>query len=464
MNIAQLSLTELLEGIQQRALSPIDVLESYLERIQRHDARLHAFTEVWQAQARHQATLSAQRLAQGLPPRALEGIPLALKDLVDVEGHPTTAGSTALTRGPAQTTATIAHRLQEAGAVLLGKTHLVELAFGGWGTNQGMGTPLNPWDPDQARIAGGSSSGSAVAVAAGMAAGAIGTDTGGSVRIPSAFCGLTGLKTTQGRVSKYGIAPLSDTLDTVGPMAWSAEDAAHLLQTMHGPDANAPATLGVAREDFLTGLHQPVAGLRYAPLHSPLWSSAQSQACRTVQEFCQTLLQLGCREQALETTHIDLRADQQASGTIIAYEAYQHYGAMLETSSIAGDTAARARILRGGSITAVDYAEALAQRQTQMPAFQRLFDSVDFLVLPTVAITAPRCDAIDENDPTPSLLTRFVGYYGLSAIALPCGFDASGLPLSVQLVAAPFQEALLLRLGAAYQRLTDHHRQRPDMR
>jgi aspartyl-tRNA(Asn)/glutamyl-tRNA(Gln) amidotransferase subunit A len=464
MNIALLSLTELHEGIRQRKISPVDLTTSYLERCRQYGPRQHAFTEVWEEQALHQAALSEQRLALGLPPRPLEGIPLALKDLVDVEGYATLAGSTATERHAASQTATMALRLQEAGAIVLGKTHLVELAFGGWGTNQGMGTPLNPWDQTQPRIAGGSSSGSAVAVASGMVAAAIGTDTGGSVRIPSAFCGLTGLKTTQGRVSKHGIAPLSNTLDTVGPMAWSAEDAAHVLQAMHGPDELAPDTLAVPREDFLTGLHQSVQGLRFAPLHSPLWSATASAASRKVEEFCHALQALGCLQKPFDTQHIDLRADQQSSGTIIAFEGYQHYGALLENTPIAGDTAARARILRGASITASEYTQALAERLTQMPKFHRVFDSIDFLVLPTVAIGAPRCDAIDESDPTPSLLTRFVGYYGLCAIALPCGFDESGLPLSVQLVAAPYQEALLLRLGAAYQRQTDHHKQRPAMR
>lgn len=268
---AEWALCDLADAFSTRALSPVEVVASFLRRISTLDPLLHAYAQVWSEAALEQARASERRLLQGAPRGMLEGIPLALKDLLHVQGRRTGAGSALFADRPCMDhSATVVTRLQDAGAILLGKTHLVELAYGGWGTNQGMGTPRNPWDTAVHRSPGGSSSGSAVAVASGLAAGAIGTDTGGSVRIPSAFCGLTGLKTTAGRVSRYGVDLLSETLDTVGPMTRTAEDAARLLQAMHGPDPRDPTTLGIAQEDFLQSLDASVAGVRFALLHQTL--------------------------------------------------------------------------------------------------------------------------------------------------------------------------------------------------
>ncbi|MGJ7609672.1 MULTISPECIES: amidase [unclassified Variovorax] len=461
-DLCEMSLCELADAFRRRVLSPVEAMEAYLARIARLDPSLHAYVEVWFEDALRQARASECRLHAGQPWGALDGIPLALKDLLHVRGRLTRAGSSIHDhRPPLDHSATVALRLQEAGAILLGKTQMVELAYGGWGTNQGMGTPRNPWDAAVHRAPGGSSSGSAVAVAAGLAAGAIGTDTGGSVRIPSAFCGLTGLKTTAGRVSRHGVDLLSETLDTVGPMAWTAEDAAHLLHAMHGPDPRDATTLGTVREDFLRGLDSGVAGVRFALLAQTLGEGTAAPVRQAVEAACEVLRSLGCVEAGGALPAFDLAADQEASGAIISAEAHARHGEALSRCAAPGDAASRARIRRGAHIGAAQYRDALLARQRRSHEFQKIFGQLDVLLLPTVPVCAPALATLDENDPAPSRMTRFVGYYGLCAIALPGGFSAEGLPVSVQLVAAPFNEHLLLRLGAAFQRETTHHRARP---
>src|SRR5580692_11324688 len=231
--------------IAQRRLSPVDVVEACLARIAKHEPKLRAFVDVYEDEARLAAEAADKAIRSGHAVGPLHGVPIALKDLIDIEGRVTTGGSEAWRDRISPVTATLARKLIAAGLIVIGKTHTVEFALGGWGTNQHRGTPWNPWDPEVARTPGGSSSGSGVAVAAGFAPWAIGTDTGGSVRLPASWCGLTGLKTTIGRVSTYGILPLAPTLDTPGPMARSVIDAVLLYNAMQGPDPLDPRTRGI---------------------------------------------------------------------------------------------------------------------------------------------------------------------------------------------------------------------------
>lgn len=464
-DILALSATELRDAFRARTLSPVDVTRTYLDRIETHNGRVHAYLDVFAEGAMKQAEASEKRLASGLPVGLLEGIPLALKDLMHIAGRRTTAGSTVHAgRAPSDVTATVASRLMGAGAVALGKANLVEFAYGGWGTNAGMQSPRNPWDSETPRSAGGSSSGSGVAVAAGLAAAAIGTDTGGSVRIPSAFCGLTGLKTTQGRVSNHGFELVSHTLDTVGPMAWSAADAALLLQTMHGPDPHDATTQVRGPEDFLSRLHDPIDGLRISVAPDRLLGKVEPAIATAVAEAVRTLQSLGCLRHDAAFDAIDFVADQEETGVIISSECYEAHGRLLAGSPPAGDVASRGRVMGGAAISAARYVAALRRREERRRAFARTFERTDLLVLPTLPVTAQPLDTLDEADLSPSRLTRFVGYYGLCAIALPCGLSPEGLPTSVQLVGRAFDEALLLRVGAAFQAVTVFHRARPSAR
>src|SRR3982074_3320622 len=235
----------LAQEIAAKRLSPVDVVDALLARIEALEPKLHAFVDVYGPSARLAAEGAHKAIRADHEIGPLHGVPIALKDLIELEGQVITGGSANWRNRRSVVTATIARRMISAGMIVLGKTHTVEFAFGGWGTNQHMGTPWNPWDATTARTPGGSSSGSGVAVAARLAPWAIGTDTGGSVRLPASFCGLTGLKTTIGRVSTYGILRLSPTLDTPGALARSVEDAARLYCVMHGPDPLDPRTIGV---------------------------------------------------------------------------------------------------------------------------------------------------------------------------------------------------------------------------
>src|SRR5215468_5443360 len=244
-----LTLTELARGLAERRISSREIVAEYLERIAALDSKLHSFIEVFADDALAAADNADRERAAGRAHGALHGLPIAIKDLVHIHGRTTTAGSKSRPYGVARETATAAERLIAVGMIPLGKTHLVEFAFGGWGRNAPLGAPWNPWDANVHRVAGGSSSGSAVAVAAGLAPAAIGSDTGGSIRIPAALCGLTGLKPTYGLVSLHGAVALSRTLDSIGPLARTVEDAALLVGAMAGADVRDPATLAAPRFD-----------------------------------------------------------------------------------------------------------------------------------------------------------------------------------------------------------------------
>ena len=448
----------LMSMYRKRELSPVEVTRAYLDQINAHNSRLKAYIDVFEQSAMAQARASEQRFMSGMPVGLLEGIPLGVKDLLHIEGFATSAGSALFKDAqPAQVTSTVVARLLGAGAVLLGKTNLVEFAYGGWGTNRSLGTPYNPWDATVPRAAGGSSSGSGVAVAARLALGAIGTDTGGSVRIPAAYCGLTGLKTTQGRISNYAIEHVSKTLDTVGPMTRSAEDAALIMQTIHGPDCNDTQTLGITPRDFMTSLRSAITGTRVSMVHPELWGTVDDDVLKGVGAVINTFVELGCLRQDVMLPTKNLVQDQQDTGVIISSEAYENWAAAIDGKWNEGDRFSRARIAEAENVSASQYVQALQNRQSRKQEFIQIFQNTDVLILPTVPHPAPPLAQLDEKDLSPSRLTRFVGYYGLCAISLPCGFSRDGLPIGVQLVAAPFREDLLLRMGAAFQQRTAFH-------
>src|SRR5690242_20652303 len=258
------TVADLSRAFGARTLSPVDVVDALLARIRRRDPQLHAYIAVYDADTRLAAEAADKAIRSGHRVGPLHGVPIALKDLVDLEGRVTTGGSKVWADRVSPVTATLAQRLIAAGMIVLGKTHTVEFAMGSWGTNTHLGTPRNPWDLAVPRTPGGSSSGSAVAVAAGLAPMAIGTDTGGSVRLPAGWCGIVGLKVTAGRISTHGVLPLSSTLDTPGPLTRSVEDAAIIFRLLNGPDPRDPQTLAWTPADPMPELRRGVAGLRLA--------------------------------------------------------------------------------------------------------------------------------------------------------------------------------------------------------
>jgi aspartyl-tRNA(Asn)/glutamyl-tRNA(Gln) amidotransferase subunit A len=456
---ALLSAKVLSERIGAGKLSPVEIVDALLARIAAHDDTLHAYVEVYRDDARLAAEAADKAIRSGHRIGPLHGIPIALKDLIEIEGRVTTGGSQVWRDRPSTCTATIAQRLIAAGMIVLGKTHTVEFAMGGWGTNQHRGTPWNPWDPAIPRTPGGSSSGTGVAVAACLAPWGIGTDTGGSVRLPASWCGLSGLKTTIGRVSTYGILPLSPTLDTPGPMARSVEDAALLYQAIEGPDANDPRTVGRPPAGSLGAMRRGVRGLKLAHMPAIERDQVTAEMLNAYDAAIDTLARLGAE---IVTVALPRRfADYtQLTGRIIGAEAYFLLGDLVDDMSLPIDEAVRPRIASGRGISARDYLGALREQMQAKAEFAAALDDADALLTPTTMTAAIPLDAIDQST-TPAHFTRFVNALELCALAVPNGFTAGGLPLSLQIVCRSYDEETALRIGWAYQQATDWHERRP---
>ncbi len=455
-----LSASQLAADIAARRLSPVDIVEGLLARIEKYDPKLHAFVDVYGDDARLAAEGADKAIRSGHAVGPLHGVPIALKDLMDIEGRVTTGGSMAWRDRRSKVTATLARRLIAAGMIVLGKTHTVEFAMGGWGTNQHMGTPWNPWDLEAQRTPGGSSSGSGVAVAAGFAPWAIGTDTGGSVRLPASWCGLSGLKTTIGRVSTYGILPLAPSLDTPGPLARNVEDAALLYSVMHGADPLDHRTLGVPPAgDPLARMKRGVRGLRLARMPADERQGCSSDMLAAYDAAVETLARLGAEivDLLLPCGFADTTV---MAGRIIGSEAYQLVGDLVDDMSLPIDDAVRPRIQLGQRVSSRQYLAALAEQAELKRRFLTAFADVDALLTPSTQTAAIRVETVDQTT-TPAHFTRFVNLLELCALSVPDGFTATGLPLSLQIICRPYEEATALRIGWAYQNATDWHQRHP---
>jgi aspartyl-tRNA(Asn)/glutamyl-tRNA(Gln) amidotransferase subunit A len=453
---------ELAERIRTGGLRPSTLLDLCLERIRQHDGKLHAFVAVYEKDARIAAELADRAIQAGQRLGPLHGIPIALKDLLDMEGRVTTGGSLVWRERVSPVTATVVRRLTAAGMIPLGKTHMVEFAFGSWGTNATMGTPWNPWDLRTPRAPGGSSSGSAVAVAGGLAPAAIGSDTGGSVRIPAGLCGLVGLKTTVGRVSNQGVLMLSDTLDTLGPMVRDVEDAALLFAAMHGPDIDDPATLLHPPADVLPGLRAGVAGFRFAVLPEADLGEVDPEVAAAFATALETFRAQGARIDVLRLP-VTYAALADVTGRFIAAEGYQLHRDWIDRDDLPFDPDVRDRFRVARRMAAADYVHLMLERHRTRRDVDRLLRDFDALLLPTTPLPAIPLSDIDQNKAPMSRLTRPVNFLDLCALALPCGFSKDGLPISLQIVGRGYDEARILRIGWAFEHATDWHLRRPAM-
>ena len=453
------TVAELSRAFGERTLSPVDAVEALLERIRKRDPLLHAFIAVYESDARLAAEAADRAIRAGHRVGPLHGVPIALKDLVDLQGRVTTGGSKVWTDRVSPVTATLAERLIAAGMIVLGKTHTVEFAMGSFGTNTHMGTPRNPWDPAVHRAPGGSSSGSGVAVAAGLAPVAIGTDTGGSVRMPASWCGVVGLKVTAGRISTYGILPLSTTLDTPGPLARSVEDAALIFRVLNGPDPRDPQTLAWAPADPLPALRRGVGGLRLAVLPDDERDGVAADVLAAYDAAVETLGTLGARIVRPALPH-KFRHYAAATGRIIGAEGYLFVGHLVDDASLPLDPHVRPRIQLGRGVSARDYLKTLAERAERSREFAAALADADALLTPTTQTVAPPIDEIDQSG-TAAHFTRAGNYLGLCGLAVPNGFTAAGLPTSLQILAHAGQEATALRIGWAYEQATDWKSRRP---
>ena len=447
-------------GLAAGQFSPVDLVDACLARIMALEPRLHAFVHVHEAEARQaaQAADKAIRAGQSLGP--LHGIPIAIKDLVEVKGHATAAGCAVWRDRISAFNATLVEKLLAAGMIVLGKTHTVEFAYGAWGTNQHMGTPWNPWDMDVQRTPGGSSSGSAVAVAARMAPCAIGTDTGGSVRIPAAWCGITGLKTTIGRISTHGVIPLGPTLDTPGPLTRSVEDCATLLMLLQGNDPADPLTAHLPPSAPMTDLKLGVKDLRLARLPDSERAEFDAEILAAYDRSLKELAAMGAHIVDLAPGGKTLRESGDLVGRIISAECYPRLAELVDNDALPLDEAVRVRVKAGATISPGEYAEVLAERERGKREFAARIQGIDAVLTPS-AMTPPIPVAEVDQRTTPALSTRWVNFLDLCALSLPNGMTTRALPSSLQIVCRGGDEAMALRIGWALENTTEWQKMAP---
>lgn len=459
LDVATLTVAEAGVRIRAGEVSPVELTEAYLRRIEQLDPQLNAYITVTADRAMEDARRAADEVAAGVDRGPLHGVPIALKDLFATAGIRTTAGSKILADWVPEQDSTVARRLREAGAVLLGKTNTHEFARGGTTNNPHYGPTRNPWNLDC--IPGGSSGGSAAAVAAGLAVAAMGTDTAGSVRIPAAFCGIAGLKPTYGRVSKAGVVPLSFLYDNVGPITRTVEDAALVLGVISGYDPDDFSTVPMPVPDYTADLRRGLLGLRVGVPRDWFFDQLDDEVRAAVEQALVVFRELGADVRDVSIAGVGEMVQARRTVTTTEFQEYhapafkerpQDFGADLRAPLAAppADSLAVAAALR------TVYAGAEAMR--------RVLESVDVLVAPTVPIAAPPIAASDESILTALIrLTSPFNGAQLPALSLPCGFTASGLPIGLQIAGRPFDEATVLRAGHAYEQATDWHRRRPPL-
>lgn len=439
-----------------------EMVGAALDRIGETDPVLNAFISVRGDEALEEASRIDRNRARGEPVGPLAGLPIAVKDNIDVAGTPATAGSLILADRIPEKDSEAVRRAREAGAVVVGKTSLHEFAYGVTTNNPHYGPGRNPWDP--ARIPGGSSGGSGAALGADACLLALGTDTGGSVRIPAALNGVTALRPTFGAVSVRGTLPVSASLDTVGPMARSARDVAALFSVISGYDQSDPWAADGPLADPLSRLDEGIDGIGIALLSDFLGDDVETEVRHAVRDAAGVLADLGADLADIEMPRA-AEAGERANQLIRAEALSVHLEDLDSTPERFGEDVRR-RLELGREISGVEVARAIAAMRAWRVEMLDHFDRVDLIITPTTSEGAPPI-AGSEMIETTARLTRFTypwSLAGLPAISVPCGFDAAGMPIGMQLVAAPWRDDLLLAAAAAFQRKTEWHRRRPDIK
>jgi aspartyl-tRNA(Asn)/glutamyl-tRNA(Gln) amidotransferase subunit A len=464
-DLAMMPVTELSALLRKRQASPVELVQAYLERIGRLDGKLHAYITVCEAEALSDARRAAAELAQGRSRGPLHGIPVAVKDQLNARGLPTTAGSSFLKEAP-QEDSTVVARLRQAGAVLLGKLNLSEFALGG-SIHHPFGVPRNPWNLECQP--GQSSSGSGIAVAASLCAAAIGEDTAGSIRSPAAWCGITGLRPTWGRVSRHGMLPMAWSMDQAGPMTKTVEDCALLFQAIAGHDPKDPYTSRRPVPAFQP--RETLRDVRIGLVREAVASGVVEAEVKTALEAALSVLEeTGAAVQEVSIPlfpHGGLLSNALAD----AEAAYVHRH-WLRAHAQEYDVASRRRLLAASLTPAALYQKALRFRVLMRRQVLAALEQVDVLVLPSQAGPAPKIATSTGLNSKEEVMRQFFGIRahrgpfnlaGVPAMSVPCGFTAGGLPIGMQLVGRPFEEAVLFQVGAAYQGRTPWHTRRPPL-
>jgi aspartyl-tRNA(Asn)/glutamyl-tRNA(Gln) amidotransferase subunit A len=465
-DLCGLEIVEVAPLLRDRRVSPVELTEAYLDRITRLDSRLNTYIRVMPEQARAAAREAELEIGRGAWRGPLHGVPIGIKDLFDVAGVPTTMGSKILRDNVPSLDATVVERLRTAGAVILGKHNLHEFAFGITSENPHYGAVRNPWDLD--RVPGGSSGGTAAAVAAGLCAAGLGSDTGASIRAPASFCGIVGLKPTYGRVSKAGALPLAWSLDHPGPLARSVADCALVLQAIAGSDSRDLSSSSEPVPDFSADLDRGVGGLRLGIPREYFFDIVEPEVKRLFDQAIATLEGLGAQVVEVSLPHVEHA--QVAGNVIMSSEAAAWHAKWLRERP--GDYGADVlqRIRGGLLVRATEYLHSQQMRALIQEDFLKAFEQVQVVLSPTVPLVAPPIGHTLEPGGPLNVVPRAIAnrttvpcnLTGMPAISVPCGFSQTDrLPVGLQIMAPAFAEPRVLRVAAAYESATEWRRQRP---
>ena len=448
-----LTIRELGARYRRRDVSPVEATRAALERAERLDGPINAFITLMADDALRDAEQAERTFATGHTLGPLHGVPISLKDLYWTRGVRTTGGSKILADWVPNADGTVTERLRRAGAVIVGKANLHEFAFGATNENPHYGPTRNPWSTD--RITGGSSGGSAAAVAAGIGYASLGSDTGGSIRLPAALCGVVGHKPTYGLVSRHGILALSWSLDHAGPLARTVEDVAFVMNVVAGHDPRDPASARRVVPDFVAALDGRVRGLRIGLLREYLGDDVQPEVAAAVRRAALDLEGLGA-----VVDELSIPGGEQAAGASIGIlypEAAAVHERWLKERRDAYGPDVLGRLVQGERLTGVQYLKAQRARRVLMERFATVFRQHDLIATPTVPILAPTLPESRGDVARAALLgyTRLFNVVGLPACSVPCGFSTGGLPIGLQLVGRPFEDTTVLRAAHAYEQQAD---------
>ena len=461
------SITQLASMLRSGETTPTALTEHFLTRIEKLNGPLNAFNLVTAERAMAEAKSAEVLLAAGRDLGPLHGVPYGVKDIYDVAGLPTTAGSQTLNSAPKKEESEVTRRLAAAGMIVLGKTITVEFAKGIVGINHIQGTPHNPWCEEHC-VPGGSSAGTAVAVASGMAPMGLGSDTGGSVRVPAGLSGTVGLKSTVGRISRFGVFPLSWTLDSIGPLTRSVEDAALIYQILQGEDARDESTLGIRPDEALVSIKAGVKGIRIGIPQHTFFDNVDTEVEQAVMEAAQVFRDLGATVENIP--YPEAEAVTKMSSVINGVEAAVIHEERLKTKADLMDPVVGPRMLSEREYLATDYVKMLKELKELQVSQMETLSEVDVVLSPSARIPAMPVATVDEslavylNYAEQYIANSNVGNrLGLCGLSLPCGFTSKGLPIGLLLNGKPFQEAMVLRVGYAYEQATNWKEVHPDL-
>jgi len=464
--ISGMDIDEVTRIFKSGELSPVDLTQFYVERIKAHDRKINSLITVTPELALEQAKKAErayQELRQGKRDdvHPLQGIPLTLKDLYQTNGIPTTAGASFLRNNILDTDALVADKLLSAGMVHLGKNNMHEIALGLTNVNAHYGNCHNPWALD--RVTGGSSGGSAAAIAAGLCKVSLGSDTGGSTRVPAGLCGVVGLKPTFGRISLQGVIPLSHNLDHVGPMGMRVKDVAYLLQQIAGYDPADPYSIDRPVDDYLSHIQQGVRGWRVALADDDYIQQADGEILGIVQQAAREFEKLGAK--VIKTSLPEMGMAASNNSLMVVSDAAVLYAERFRSHPEAFGEDIQQRLAGGLKVSLEEYVHAREQQVIIRRRFERFFTDYDILLTPTTLVPAPLIEGPSALEQA-RVLTRFTAPFnltGLPAMSMPCGFTKTGLPVGLQIISAPWREAAILQAGYSYETATEWYRVRPSL-